>query len=128
MSATQNIRQNIRLQRVYEEPAVEDGMRILVDRLWPRGIKKESLQGEWLRDVSPSNELRKWAHSTEDFEGFCARYVEELSAEPAASALERLLQDIRSGSVTLLYATKDEEHNNAVALRRHILTLLAEDE
>lgn len=117
----------ISIRRVYDEPAPEDGRRILVDRLWPRGIRKENLHGEWLRDVAPSNELRKWAHDSGDFDGFCARYAEELAAEPGASALQSLLEWVHQGPVTLLYAAKDEQFNNAVALRARLLELLAED-
>ena len=118
---------NIAVKRVYEAVAADDGTRVLVDRLWPRGFKKESLQGEWLRDVSPSNELRRWAHASADFEGFCARYAEEMAASPACEAAETLLDLTRAGPVTLLYAAKDEAHNNAVALRAHLLKLLVED-
>lgn len=118
----------IQLKRVYDEPDATDGERLLVDRLWPRGITKDKLQAEWLRDVSPSNELRKWAHASGDYEGFQQRYADELAASPASDALEDLLRRVRSGPVTLLFAAKDVEHNNATALRQHLLGLLAEDE
>lgn len=117
----------VSIRRIYEPPEPADGRRVLVDRLWPRGIRKEDVHGEWLRDVSPSNELRKWAHSSGDFDGFCARYADELAAEPAATALASLLEWIRTGPVTLLYAAKDEQFNNAAALRAHVLELLAEE-
>jgi len=85
------------------------------------------LQGEWLRDVSPSNELRKWAYASGNFYGFCARCAEEMAASPACEAVETRLDLTRAGPVTLLYAAKDEAHNNAVALRAHLLKLLVED-
>ena len=118
----------LQVKRVYEDPTSADGRRILVDRLWPRGIRKEDLHGEWLRDVSPSSDLRKWTHANGDFAGFCARYADELAAAPACEALETLIEHIRSGPVTLLYAAKDESHNNAVALRDHVLKLLEEED
>lgn len=115
----------IQIKRVYDEPAAEDGERVLVDRLWPRGIKKEQLQAEWLRDVSPSNELRKWSHASGDYAGFRERYAEELAQSPASEALEDLLARVQAGTVTLLFAAKDVEHNNATALRDHLLQLLS---
>lgn len=118
---------DIRLKRVYDEASPDDGERLLVDRLWPRGTTKEALQAEWLREVSPSNELRKWAHASGDFGRFRERYAEELAASPAAEALEDLLERVRAGRVTLLFAAKDEAQNNAVALRAHVLRLLAEE-
>ena len=80
-----------------------------------------------MRDVSPSSDLRKWAHTSGDFAEFCARYADELAAAPASEALETLIEHIRSGPVTMLYGAKDESHNNAVALRDHVLTMLAEE-
>jgi uncharacterized protein YeaO (DUF488 family) len=115
----------IQIKRVYDERAAEDGERVLVDRLWPRGITKEQLQAEWLRDVSPSNDLRKWAHTSGDYAGFRERYAEELAQSPASEALEDLLARARAGTLTLLFAAKDTEHNNAAVLREHLLQLLS---
>jgi DNA-3-methyladenine glycosylase I len=117
--------ERIAVKRVYEPAAAADGVRILVDRLWPRGLKKEAIEARWLRDVSPSTALRRWAHDGDDrYAGFCARYAAELEAEPAAAALEELLAETRRGKVTLLFAAKDEEHNNATALRTYLLQRL----
>lgn len=109
----------LRLKRVYEAPAAEDGQRILVDRLWPRGIAKEKARIDlWLRDIAPSDALRRRFHGKpEDWEGFCKAYFAELEAEPAQAALAELRSRLRKGPVTLLYAARDEERNNAVALK-----------
>lgn len=108
------------VKRVYEPPAPEDGKRFLVDRLWPRGIKKEGLQLDaWLKEVSPSDELRRWfGHDPEQWEEFQRRYFAELDARPEAWWL--LLEAARQGNVTLLFSAKDTEHNNAVALQRYL--------
>lgn len=105
------------LKRVYEAPAEGDGTRILVDRLWPRGVARDKARIDlWLKDIAPSDALRKRFHGKpEDWELFCAAYAEELLAVPAA--VQELRDRIRSGPVTLLYAARDERHNNAVALR-----------
>jgi len=99
---------------VYDSPAPNDGARFLVDRLWPRGIKKQSLQLEaWLPEVAPSHALRRcFGHDPARWDEFVKRYTEELDARPAAS--EPL---IREGRVTLLYSARDPQHNNAVALQ-----------
>jgi uncharacterized protein YeaO (DUF488 family) len=108
----------IRIKRIYEQPAEEDGFRILVDRLWPRGIKKETAKIDlWLKEVAPSGELRKWfSHDPEKWEEFRKKYAAELDAK------QPLLKEIRQmekekGTVTLLYSARDVEHNNAVALK-----------
>jgi uncharacterized protein YeaO (DUF488 family) len=108
----------IRIKRIYEEVAGEDGFRILVDRLWPRGIKKETAEIDlWLKEVAPSNELRKWfSHDPGKWEEFKKKYAKELLAK------RELLKKIRriekeKGTVTLLYSARDVEHNNAVALK-----------
>jgi uncharacterized protein YeaO (DUF488 family) len=109
---------NIRIKRVYEEPNEEDGTRILVDRLWPRGLTKEKAKVDlWLKDVAPSTELRKWfAHDVAKWTEFQTRYREELkrNKEP----LSRLKQEAANGTVTLVYGVRDEEHNEAVVLQR----------
>ena len=107
----------IRIKRVYEGPARDDGRRILVERLWPRGMKKEALVAEaWMKDVAPTTALRRWFnHQPERWEAFRERYAAELSANPEAVAPLRALA--RRGTVTLLYSAHDEDHNSAVVLR-----------
>ena len=110
---------NLRVKRVYAPPAAEDGRRILVDRLWPRGLSKEAAQiDEWVKDVSPSTALRQEFHGHPGrWDEFAAAYALELAQEPAHSAALALRAEARKGVVTLLYAAKDEERNNATALR-----------
>lgn len=109
----------VSVKRVYDKPTATDGARILVDRLWPRGLSKQSAAiDEWLRDLAPSNELRKWFHARRDaWEAFRKRYLQELSCEKAARALDKLYRLARRGKLTLLFSSRDEEHNNAVVLR-----------
>ena len=109
----------IQLQRVYGAKANGGGKRILVDRVWPRGIKKESLKLDlWLRELAPSNELRKWfGHDERRWEEFQQRYHSELQRPEHVELLHELLALARKGPVTLLYGARDEEHNQAVALR-----------
>jgi uncharacterized protein YeaO (DUF488 family) len=111
----------VALKRVYDEPSRQDGARVLVDRLWPRGLKKEDAALDaWLRDLSPSDELRKWYHShPQQWSKFRERYLQELSSKSAREALQQLydLKEKRP-RVTLLYASKNEEHNNAVVLKQ----------
>jgi uncharacterized protein YeaO (DUF488 family) len=104
------------LKRVYEEPAKSDGTRILVDRLWPRGLTKEKAHVDlWFKEVAPSNDLRKWfAHDPQKWPEFKARYKAELKHNAAQLAL--LKQTIAKGPSTLLYGAKDTEHNEAVVL------------
>ena len=108
----------IRIKRVYEEPSHEDGKRILVDRLWPRGLTKEKAKVDlWLKDVAPSTELRKWfAHDPEKWTEFQERYAKELKLK--SEPLAQLQHEAKHGPVTLLYGARDEEHNEAVALQR----------
>jgi uncharacterized protein YeaO (DUF488 family) len=107
----------IRLKRVYEPPAASDGTRILVDRLWPRGIAKAKARIDlWLKDIAPSDALRKRFHRhPEDWDAFRKAYAAEL--KQAGEAVKELRSHLRKGPVTLLYAARDEEHNNAVALK-----------
>jgi uncharacterized protein YeaO (DUF488 family) len=102
--------------------AQEDGYRVLVDRLWPRGLKKEALPLDaWLRDISPSPALRKWfGHAPERWEGFVQRYRAELAHPPAKELFEQLLERARRGTVTLVFSTKDEERNSAVVLKAEL--------
>ncbi|MNZ22136.1 hypothetical protein D3C78_392180 [compost metagenome] len=105
----------IRCKRVYAPMAADDGRRVLVDRLWPRGIRKEDLAAEWLKDVAPSNELRQRFHHEEGlFDEFREAYRKELAAHP--EYWWGLLDVARTGTLTLLYGAKDEEHNNARVL------------
>ena len=108
----------IKTKRIYESPAEEDGFRILVDRLWPRGVQKEKAKIDlWLKEIPPSDDLRKWfAHDPQKWEEFKKKYAKELATK------QGLLNEIRQiekekGTVTFLYSAKDTEHNNAVALK-----------
>ena len=112
---------NIRVKRVYEAPAPEDGMRVLVDRLWPRGLAKEKAHIDlWLKDLAPSTELRKWFnHEPEKWAEFKRRYQLELQQQP--DALAHGIEAMGTGPVTLLFASKEARFNDAVALREFIL-------
>src|SRR5579884_713131 len=107
----------IAVKRVYEPASRGDGERVLVEGLWPRGIKKQDLQmDDWIKAVAPSTELRKWfGHEPAKWAEFQRRYAAELEAEPDAWA--PLLARARRGRLTLLFSSRDEEHNNAVALK-----------
>lgn len=109
----------LHVKRVYDPPADADGMRILVDRLWPRGISREKGRiDQWLRDIAPSDDLRKRFHAKPDeWASFRAAYAHELEQEPAHAAIGLLEQYRKTGPVTLLYAARDETHNNAMALK-----------
>lgn len=104
-------------KRIYEPFSPEDGRRYLIDRLWPRGVSKDTAHvNEWLRDLAPSAELREWfSHKIERYPEFRKRYRDELQAEHALIA--RVREEGRKGTVTLLYAAKDAEHCNASVLR-----------
>jgi uncharacterized protein YeaO (DUF488 family) len=106
----------LEIKRVYEEPRRADGMRILVDRLWPRGLSKEKAHVDiWLKDIAPSTELRKWfSHDPSKWAGFQTRYRHELKSK--ADLLAGLREKAVKGPVTLLYGAKDEKHNEAVVL------------
>src|SRR5665213_922923 len=108
----------IQLKRVYEKPSRKDGRRILVDRLWPRGLSKERAAVKlWLKDVAPSTELRKWfAHDPAKWTEFQARYRKELREKK--DALELLKQKSEKHIVTLVYGARDEEHNEALVLKK----------
>jgi len=107
----------IQLKRAYETPSKKDGSRVLVERLWPRGLTKERAALElWLKEVAPSPELRKWfAHDPKKWKKFEERYWKELRVEN--DAVELLRRKAKTGVVTLVYAAQDEEHNGAVALK-----------
>lgn len=108
---------NIKIKRVYEEPDKEDGRRILVDRLWPRGLTKEKASVDlWLKDIAPSTELRKWfGHDPNKWEEFKKRYLRELSENDESVSLLR--QAVKKGAATLVYGASDTGHNEAVVLR-----------
>ncbi len=117
----------INLKRVYESGGKDEGKTFLVERLWPRGVKKTTLgDAIWLKDVAPSTELRKWfSHDPRKWVEFQRRYRSELKQhEPA---IEAILHAARQGSVTLLYSSHDTEHNNAVVLRDYLESRLASD-
>lgn len=115
----------IRIKRAYEPRARGDGRRILVERLWPRGLTKDALDAHaWMKEVAPSTELRKWfAHRVERWPEFKRRYREELNAKPETWA--PILEAARRGPVTLLYSAHDTEHNSAVVLREVLQRRLA---
>lgn len=109
----------VRLKRVYDPPSAEDGSRILVDRLWPRGLAKDKARIDlWLKQIAPSDALRKRFHGNpDDWNAFRAAYAAELQDDAAQAAVSELLELLRERPVTLVYAARDEERNNAVALR-----------
>lgn len=111
----------IQLKRVYEAPSSADGTRFLVERLWPRGVKKSSLQlSAWLKEAAPSAELRKWFHHDPvRWDDFRQHYLSELRENPAS--WRPILDAASSGNVTLLYSSHDTEHNNAVALKDFLI-------
>jgi uncharacterized protein YeaO (DUF488 family) len=110
----------VRIKRAYEPASPSDGTRVLVDRLWPRGIKKSHAAiAQWMKDIAPSNELRKWfGHDPARWEEFRRRYEEELSDK--RDQLGELRKLARQGPLTLVYSARDEEHNQAVVLREHL--------
>lgn len=112
-------RRKVQVKRAYLPPEESDGERILVDRLWPRGLRREDAAIDlWVKEVAPSAELRRWFnHEPERWDEFRRRYFAELEGNPA---VEELRKRVRAGKVTLLFGARDEEHNNAVALREYL--------
>ncbi len=112
----------VKIKRIYDPPAEEDGQRVLVDRLWPRGVKRaEARLDAWLRAVAPSDELRRWyGHAVDRWEEFAARYRAELADAEHQEALAQLRQMAERGPLTLLFAAKDGAHSEAEVLR-HVL-------
>lgn len=110
----------IQIKRAYEDAAPGDGERFLVDHLWPRGLKKEAVKVKaWVKDVSPTTELRKWfGHDPAKWKEFERRYFAELDKEP--EAWQPLLDAASRGKITLVFSARDEEHNNAVALKSYL--------
>jgi uncharacterized protein YeaO (DUF488 family) len=112
---------DVKLKRAYEPPAADDGTRILVDRLWPRGVKKaDAAIDEWIKDIAPSTALRKWfGHDPARWQEFRSRYAAEVHERP--EQLNRLRALARRGPITLVFSAHDEVHNDAVALRDFLL-------
>jgi uncharacterized protein YeaO (DUF488 family) len=112
----------IRIKRAYEPPSATDGTRILVDRLWPRGLSKDKLKLDaWMKELAPSNELRKeFHHDASHWQEFQKRYFKELSQQPDLVA--ELRKKARRSKVTLVYGAQDEVHNNAAALKKYLET------
>ena len=112
---------HVRLKRAYEPPAADDGTRILVDRLWPRGVKKTGAAiDEWMKEIAPSTALRKWfGHDSARWPEFRRRYKSEIREHP--DELQRLRTLAQHGRITLVFAAHDETHNNAVAIRDLLL-------
>ncbi|MDX9800464.1 MAG: DUF488 domain-containing protein [Spirochaetia bacterium] len=110
----------IQIKRVYDPPAQIDGKRILVERLWPRGMRKDALRlDDWLKDTAPSTELRKWfSHDPVKWAEFKQRYQAELDKHP--EAWQPILEAAKTGNVTLLFSSHDTEHNNAAALKIYL--------
>jgi uncharacterized protein YeaO (DUF488 family) len=111
---------DVHIKRVYEVPLKDDGTRVLVDRLWPRGLTKEKAKVDvWLKDIAPSSELREWfGHDPKKWTEFQKRYKNELDAN--VSIVNELKDLLSQGSVTLVYGAKDEQHNDAVALKAYL--------
>ncbi len=107
----------MKTKRIYESAEKEDGCRILIDRLWPRGVSKENAKIDlWLKDIAPSDELRKWfGHDPKKWEEFKKKYAKEL--EDKQSLIKEIQEKAKKGTVTLIYSAKDTEHNNAIALK-----------
>jgi uncharacterized protein YeaO (DUF488 family) len=112
----------IKIKRSYLPPEEGDGLRILVDRLWPRGISKKDLKlDSWMKDIAPSSELRRWfAHDPERWDEFKSKYLGELEDKKELIGLLKIMEKF-NGTLTLIYSAKDEEHNNAVVLRELLI-------
>jgi uncharacterized protein YeaO (DUF488 family) len=112
---------NVNVKRIYDPPAPSDGCRVLVERLWPRGISKDAAAfDEWMKDIAPSAELRRWfGHDPARWDEFRQRYAKELNQHQ--DLLDNLRKRAKHGPITLVYSARDETHNNAVALRDLIL-------
>ncbi|MBL8882819.1 MAG: DUF488 family protein [Hyphomicrobium sp.] len=112
------------LKRAYAPPAAEDGMRVLVDRLWPRGLSKDEARIDiWMKEIAPSTALRRWFnHDPAKWQAFQQKYIKELEGSAALDELRRLVRRCR---ITLLFAARDEEHNNAVVLQSLLKTKTA---
>jgi uncharacterized protein YeaO (DUF488 family) len=118
----------IKIKRIYDAPTSDDGIRILVDRLWPRGLSKEKAKVElWLKEIAPSNELRKWySHDPKKWAEFRKRYFDDLDTK--RELVNQIVQKTKERDVTLLYSSKEEKINNAVALKEYIAKKKKRDE
>lgn len=116
---------NIALKRAYDEPAENDGTRVLVDRLWPRGLSKERAHIDlWLKEIAPSTELRKWyGHDPDKFEEFRRRYESELATEPAQTAVNKLRALAEQGKTTLIFSAHDASLSDAAVLHDYLMHL-----
>ncbi len=116
----------VKTKRAYERAERADGFRVLVDRLWPRGVTKQAARLDlWAKEVAPTPELRKWfGHDPDRFAAFSVRYRQELAREPARTALEALLRRASRGTITLVYGARDEVHNGAVVLKQQLESAL----
>ena len=114
---------NLKIKRVYENPSSKDGLRVLVDRLWPRGLSKEQAHVDiWLKEIAPSSTLRQWyAHDVNKWQEFRVKYIEELSQN--STVVKELLSKIKTNSVTLLYSAKEQKYNNARVLKEYLESL-----
>jgi len=112
----------LKVKRVYDPPSADDGFRILVDRLWPRGLTKERAKVDlWLKEIAPSDALRKWfAHNEARWAEFKQKYFAELTDKP--KLIDIILEKTRGGEVTLLFSARNENYNNAVALKEYVAT------
>ena len=119
-------RVEIRVKRVYEDPEESDGRRILVDRLWARGLSKEKAKVDvWVKEIAPSTDLRRWyGHDPSKWTEFKSRYAAELETNPGQ--VEEILGEIQAGIVTFLYSSKEEQLNNAVALKEYIESIIGD--
>ena len=110
----------IKLKRVYEEPNISDGKRVLVERLWPRGLSKDKAQVDlWLKEAAPTTELRKWfSHDPAKWDEFKTRYFKELGGNP--EALETIIDILKNETITFVFASKEETYNNSAALKEYI--------
>jgi len=110
----------LQLKRAYDQPHETDGFRVLIDRVWPRGVRKEDLKlDEWLKDLAPSTKLRQWfGHDPERWDEFRRRYFQELDAHP--DEIRQLRAKMREGPLTIVFASKEERFNNAVALKEYL--------
>ncbi len=107
-----------KIKRAYEKPSPDDGYRVLVDRLWPRGLSKQTLHADlWLKEVAPSNELREWfGHDPAKFDGFKKKYKAELKSNPTLEEIRK----IKESTITLIYGARDEVHNQAAVLKEFL--------
>lgn len=119
---------DIRLKRIYEEAARSDGHRVLVDRLWPRGVSKDQAHlHHWAKDIAPSDALRKWFdHDPAKWAAFKKKYAAQLKGQH--EALQAIVEDVPSHTLTLLYAARDEKHNHAIVLRDYLQQHIAKDD